>query len=188
MDGLSGAAAVAAVATFAAQLSKALFEAYLTVKGAEDEIRDIANNVSLLALVLAEMEECLRENSSFFRPSLEQTALTIAARCESIFKDIEKHTGVQRGKAVRKGLAGRLGWFFKKDRVKLLRVSLESLKSTLNILLHVVVLARLSTDSQIRERYVPIICMDWSASLTDFAVTLLENIANSKKKDVHWFH
>lgn len=138
MDGLS---AVAGVATAGVQLSKFLYDLYSTVKASRQEIQDVANNVSLLAMVLEELDSVLCDDESKFKSELREAAQTIALRCASIFKDIRNHTGADPGLKEKK-FYKMVAWYFKRERVKPLRSSLESLKSTLTILLHVVQLAK----------------------------------------------
>ena len=138
MDGLS---AVAGVATAGVQLSKSLYDLYSMVKGSRQEIEDIANNVSLLAMVLEELNGVICDDGFNFKPDLQKAAQSIAQRCATLFEDIHKHTGAGLDVKGRR-FCEKLAWYFKRERVKPLRSSLESLKSTLNILLHVVQLAK----------------------------------------------
>lgn len=138
MDGLS---AVAGVAIAGVQLSNFLYDLYSKVRTGREEIQDVANNVSLLAMVLEELDGVLCDDEVQYRPQLREAAQSIALRCASIFKDIQKHTGTDRELKGEK-IYERVVWYFKRERVNPLRSSLESLKSTLNILLHVVQLAK----------------------------------------------
>ena len=138
MDGLS---AVAGVAIAGVQLSNFLYDLYSKVRTGREEIQDVANNVSLLAMVLEELDGVLCDDEVDYRPQLREAAQSITLRCASIFKDIQKHTGTDRDLKGEK-IYERVAWYFKRERVKPLRSSLESLKSTLNILLHVVQLAK----------------------------------------------
>lgn len=138
MDGLS---AVAGVAIAGVQLSKSLYDLYSAVITSRREIQDVANNVSLLAMVLEELDGVLRDDELEYRPQLREAAQAIALRCASIFTDIGKHTETHREPRGQK-LYEKVAWYFKRERVKPLRSSLESLKSTLNILLHIVQLAK----------------------------------------------
>ena len=56
MDSVS---AVAGVATAGVQLSKLLYDLYSTVRTSRNEIDDVANIVSLLAMVLEELDGVL---------------------------------------------------------------------------------------------------------------------------------
>ena len=138
MDGLS---AVAGVAIAGVQLSQILYDLYSKVRTSREEIQDVANNVSLLAMVLEELDGVLCNDELHYRPQLREAAQSIALRCASIFKDIRQHTGTERELKGAK-FYEKVAWYFKRERVKPLRSSLESLKSTLNILLHVVQLAK----------------------------------------------
>ena len=138
MDGLS---AVAGVATAGVQLSKTLYDLCATVKTSRQEIEDVANNVALLAMVLEELDGVLCDDVLDYRPQLREAAQSIVLRCAGIFKDIRKHTGEDQD-LKGKSFPEKLAWYFKRERVKPLRSSLESLKSTLNILLNVIQLAK----------------------------------------------
>lgn len=105
--------------------------------------RDVASNVSLLSLVLEDLHDVLSQERLYFKPQLEKNARAVVSRCESIFKDVEQHTRGMKGK----NFSEKISWYFKRDRVKPLRASLESLKSTLNILLHVVQLAKSTRET-----------------------------------------
>ena len=142
MDGLSAAASVAGIAAVGVQLSKSLYDVITTINDGKEEIRDIADNVSLLAYVLEQLQDVLSREKLHFRPALEENANIIVSRCDSIFKDIKKHTRGSKGDTPSK-----LVWYFKRSRVKPLRASLESLKSTLNILLHIIQLAKTTQEA-----------------------------------------
>lgn len=145
MDGISAARSIAGIAAAGIQLSKFLYDLYSTVKTSSQEIQDVANNVSLLAMVLEELDEVLYQDQVHFRPQLQESAQTIAARCATIFEEIRKQTGNSPSPKGRK-FSEKAAWYFKREQVKPLRVSLESLKSTLNILLHVIQLAKTTNN------------------------------------------
>ena len=138
MDGFS---AVAGVATVGVQLSKSLYDLYSTVRTSRQEIQDVANHVSLLAMVLEELTGVLCDDELNYKPQLRDAAESIARRCASIFKDIREQIGSDPTLKGNK-LHEKVAWYFKRERVKRLRCSLESLKSTMSILLHVVQLAK----------------------------------------------
>lgn len=145
MDGISAAGSVAGVAAAGIQLSKCLYDLYTTVRTSGKEIQDIANNISLLSMVLEELDGVLCQDELHYKPQLQQAAQTIVVRCADIFNDIRKHTGAHPSQKVKK-FSEKAAWYFKRERVKPLRISLESLKSTLNILLHVVQLAKTTNN------------------------------------------
>ena len=145
MDGVSAVGSIAGVAAAGIQLSKFLYDQYGVIKSSSHEIQNIANNVSLLSMVLEELDGVLDEDQVHFRPQLQEAARTITSRCAIIFKDIKKHTEVSQNQRGRK-LSEKLSWYFKRERVKPLCLSLESLKSTLNIVLHVIQLAKMTSN------------------------------------------
>ena len=98
MDGVSAVASVAGIAAAGFQLSKVLYDTIETIKTGEAEIGDIASNISLLSLVLKELQVALDHERAHFRPLLEENARTIISRCESIFEDIKHHTADKHGK------------------------------------------------------------------------------------------
>ena len=142
MDGLSAAASVAGIAAIGLQLSKNLYEVIKTISSGKEEIRACADDIALLADVLDQLQEILNRDKLYFRLSLEEKTLTIVARCESLFKDIEKYTRNAKGI-----VPSNIVWYFKRERVKPLRASLESLKTTLIVLLGVVQVAKTSEET-----------------------------------------
>ena len=147
MDGVSAAASVLGVATAGIQLSRVLYDLYTTVRGSRKEIQDVADNVSLLSMVLEELDGVLCQDEIHYKPRLQEAAQAIVLRCAALFADIRKHTGADQGQKGKK-FSEKAAWYFKRERVKSLRVSLESLKSTLNILLHIVQLAKTTNNVQ----------------------------------------
>ena len=141
MDGLSTVASVASVAAVGVQLSKTIYDVVTTIKSGNEEIQEVADHVSVLSVVLEELQEVLNHEKLHFRPALEENARIIVSRCEGIFKDIEKHT-----KGTKDATTRKLKWYFKREKVRPLRASLESLKSTLSILLQVVQLGKTTQD------------------------------------------
>lgn len=148
MEALGGIATVSTVTTLAFKLSKSLYSICHEIEGATKDIQDTANNVQLLAVVLETLKDVLHRRETFLcRIELVQAAATIAERCQKIFEDIENIAGIKRGKHTPRTLIERLSWVFKKDQVKPMQASLESLKSTLSVLLHVLFLARLTRET-----------------------------------------
>ena len=183
MDPLSVAASVAGVATLAADLSKTLYTIYHDVKGAEKETEEIASSVSILSTVLKALEDVLRNDIQTYRPEFVLHVKGISDRCERIVKDIQAVTAVKRGNNQRKSLLKKVAWCFQKDRVKHLQTSLESLKSTLNILLHVIGLARMIVG--VASNGFVVLCLDMRAMYTkSITVNLIHSeIKRSRNKD-----
>ena len=133
---------VAAVTDRAAQLAQGLFKASRDAKNAKREVQEVANKVSLLSMSLESSEDALQNCYLLYQPAFASRIVEVAEWCRLIFSDIEKIIGFREEKRW-KSVVERLGFCLEKDRRRLLLASLESLKSTLIILLHVVALARL---------------------------------------------
>lgn len=144
MDPLSVAASAASVATVGAQLSQILYDLVTTIHNAGKEIAKVANDVSLLAMVLEEVEAVIRQDSQFYRRRLVQVVREVLDGCEGIFDDIRLFIGAQPEKMSSIHFKKRICWYFQRERVRLLQAGLESLKSTLNVLLHTVQLAKIA--------------------------------------------
>ena len=125
MDGLSAAASIAGVASAGIHLSKCLYDIYSTVKSSTKEIQDIANNVSLLSVVLEELDGVLCQDEMHYKPQLQQAAQAIVLTCATIFSDIRKHTGTGKGQRVRASLKRLRG--FSRESVSSHCVSVSSL-------------------------------------------------------------
>ncbi|KAF6221174.1 hypothetical protein HO133_002028 [Letharia lupina] len=122
MDPLSVATSVAGVAATGLQLSQTIYDLISTFYEAEREMSSIANDISLLATVLHQLEGVLRRDSRVYQPRMVEVVHEILDTCEDVFQSISK--------------------FISRHRVRPLQAGLESMKSTLNVLLHVVQLAR----------------------------------------------
>ena len=144
MDGLSVAAHVAAVAALGLQSSQTLYALINTLHDAGREIASVANDVSLLAVVLKELEVVLRQDSRLYRRQLVKAVLEILKSCEGVFKGIKGHVDVSSSGQLPKKIA----CYFKRERVKALQAGLGTLKSTLNVLSHVVQLAKVAGEAQ----------------------------------------
>ncbi len=144
MDGLSVAAHVAAVAALGLQSSQTLYALITTVHDGEREIACVANHMSLLAEGLKELEIVLRQDSRVYRRQLVKAVLEILNSCEDVFKGIKGHVDVSSSGQSPKKIA----WCFEGEQVKALQAGLGALKSTLNVLSHVVQLAKVAGEAQ----------------------------------------
>ncbi len=144
MDGLSVAAHVAGVTALGLQLSQTLYALIITVYDAGREIASVANDVSLLAAVLKELEVVFRQDYRLYRRQLVKAVLEILDICEGVFRGIMGHIDVSSSGHLPKKIAG----YFIPERVKTLQAGLGPLKSTLSVLLHVVQLAKVASEAQ----------------------------------------
>lgn len=149
MDPLLAAASVAGVAAMGVHLSQTIYNLISTFYEAEKEMSSVANDLSLLAMVLNELEGVLRQDSRVYRRRMVRVVNEILNSCESVFESISKYTCVN-AEEMRssKQFQRKVCWFFQRHRVGPLQAGLESLRSTLNVLLHVVHLARVSEAAE----------------------------------------
>lgn len=142
------AASVAGVAATGVQLSQTIYElisTYHDYHEAEKEMSSIANDISLLAMVLDELEGILRRDSRVYRRRMVRVVNEILDNCEGVFENISKHVSVNpQDKTTCEQFQSEICWYFQRHRIRPLQVGLESMKSTLNVLLHVVHLARVT--------------------------------------------
>lgn len=145
MEPLSVAASVAGVATMGVQLSQTIYNLISMFYEPEREMSTIANDLSLLAMVLNELEGILRRDSRVYRRRMVRVVKDILNNCEGVFESISNHIAANpQDTRSSKQFQRKVRWYFQRYRVRPLHAGLESLKSTLNVLLHVVHLARVA--------------------------------------------
>lgn len=143
MDRLSVATSVAGVAAMGVQLSQTIYGLISKFYEAEKEMSIIANDLSLLAMVLNELEGILRRDSRVYRRRMVREVNEILNSCEGVFQSIFNHVSANPQDArSSKQFKAKVRWYFQRHRVRPLQAGLESMKSTLNVLLHVVHMAR----------------------------------------------
>ena len=143
------AASVAGVAMMGTQLSHTIYNSISSFCEAEQEMSNIANCVSQLAMVLDELEGVLRRDSQVYQKRMLRVVMNILKNCQGVFQNISKHVSVNPQYLTSSKQARRkLRWYFQQHRVRPLQAGLESMKSTLNVLLHVVHFARVTESAE----------------------------------------
>ena len=148
MDPLTVAASVAGIAATGLQLSQTIYDLVTTFTEAENEMMSVANNLSLLAAVFIELEGVLRRDLRVYRHRMIRAVNDILKNCEGIFQNISKYISVMPRQKLSKQFRRKVLWYFQRHRVRPLQAGLESMKSTLNVLLHVVQLARITEAAE----------------------------------------
>ena len=149
MDPLSMAASVAGVAMMGTQLSHIIYNSISSFCEAEQEMSNIANCVSQLAMVLNELEGVLRRDSQVYQKRMLRVVMDIQKNCQGVFQNISKNVSVNPQYLTSSKQARRkVCWYFQHHRVRPLQAGLESMKSTLNVLLHVVHFARVTEAAE----------------------------------------
>lgn len=143
MDPLSVAASVAGVAAMGLQLSQTIYGLISSFYEAEKEMSSFANDLSLLLMVLNELEGILRRGSRVYRQRMLRVVNDILNTCEGVFQSISIYISPHaQDTTSSKQFQRKVCWYFESQRVRPLQAGLESLRSTLNVVLHVVHLAR----------------------------------------------
>lgn len=131
------------------QLSQTIYTLISTFYEAEKEMSSIAEDLSLLAMVLNELESVLRQDSRVYRRRMVRVVNEIMKNCEGIFQSISRYVSANpQDSRFSKQFKRKVRWYFQRHRVKPLQAGLESMKSTLNVLLHVVHLARVTEAAE----------------------------------------
>lgn len=154
------AASIVGIASVGAKLSVNLYSFAETVNSAEKNVKAIATEVSLTSAVLEQLSETLKQDAQVQVCSNKavQTAENIVEECSQVFKDIDgalekslcsakRSSPPSKGQKITISLPSRLKWPFLQPKMQLLSANLERLKSTLLLMLQVLIYARrLSTE------------------------------------------
>ena len=150
-------ASVVQLADLGIRLSLRLYTFGETVASADKSIISISKDVSLTSSVLKELGQYLEKDqeSRISSENAIQTANGIVKECLEVFNSMDKaltrsmsRLGLQEGGKKVKTVATleRLKWPFLQPRMQLLRSNLERLKSTLLLMLNVLIYARQVAD------------------------------------------
>ncbi|PMD62026.1 uncharacterized protein K444DRAFT_485157, partial [Hyaloscypha bicolor E] len=148
MAELGAIASIVGIAAAGAQLSMALFEFGSTVGSARSEVNQIAIEISQFSPVLKQLHSTLtKAKARRYSISAIATTQEILKRCQEIFREIEdivqplqKSAGKSKEPPV--DVVARVKWTFKRSKVQVLQKTLESSKSTLQLMLLVLDIGR----------------------------------------------
>ena len=156
MDGISCAASVLAIATTGVQLSIKLVSFAAQVSTAPERVTSIGNDVSLVAGLLQQLGELMREETSpnsvsIFNQAGLDTTMYSANICHRIFQDLQQaifkaSTQLRDSKKVMGGkikltATEKAKWPFLQPKIDILRQDLQEAKGTLMLMLQVTSLA-----------------------------------------------
>lgn len=129
------AASVAGLASLGATVSIGLYQVCHTMKHASDQISDMARDISLFASVLEQLSTVLETQESRLRPTSLHLIKNVVDTTESIFDQV--NPTIKPDKTTAKA---RFLWVVNKPKALELKTKIESLKSTLTVLLQTVAL------------------------------------------------
>ncbi|KAH6840251.1 hypothetical protein B0T12DRAFT_45300 [Alternaria alternata] len=142
------AASIIQIAGAGAKLSVTLYNFTSSAARADQDIKDIADDVELTSNALESVGKVFESEDakSIISTKAVQDAHNIIKKCQGVFDELSEMVGKRRktGKDGKKTLSmmGKLAWPMKEQRVELHRKRLESLKNSLVLLLHVLQLAQ----------------------------------------------
>lgn len=142
-DPLSIAASVLTVSGVGITLSSKLYPLISDLRGAPRQIEDVASDIKLFSCALKELGGVLDSQQRVHSRNFVDVVGEIVARCQKTFKEIEEVITEKKGDS---SFFNRLKWFFQKENVKSLRATLESLRSTLLVMLHLLKFAKKSME------------------------------------------
>ncbi|KAL1794223.1 hypothetical protein ACET3X_007644 [Alternaria dauci] len=152
------AASIIQIAGAGAKLSVALYNFTNSAAQADQEIRDIADDVDLTSNALESVGKVFESEDakSIVSKKAVQDAHKIIKKCQGVFDELSGIVEKRRkmGKDGKKTLSmmGKLAWPMKEQRVELNRRRLESLKNSLVLLLHVLQLAQGQSRGKMEKR------------------------------------
>ncbi|KAF1983333.1 hypothetical protein K402DRAFT_177475 [Aulographum hederae CBS 113979] len=165
-DPISIVASIIGISSAGIKLSTTLYTYAETAFNADKALVDVARDVSLTSSVLGELGSILdiqesgegdgnekRKRKNALSPTALKSAGEAVEGCRKVFGEIEgvvgamiggngKGNGAKTGKTVKMGMAKRLRWPLKEPRIRLLLGNLERLKTTLLLILNVLLYAR----------------------------------------------
>ncbi|KAJ6157723.1 hypothetical protein N7470_005315 [Penicillium chermesinum] len=150
MSGLEAIGIVASIlqiADLGAKVSVKLCSFYRTVKDANQSMQSLSSDVSLTCSILQELGKALEqdEQTKLCSPRAFDTAQDVLAECKTVFEGIDSAMEKQSQENARNAFlrrARKIGVAFMGPNLDLLKSNLERLKSTILLMLHVIMYAR----------------------------------------------
>jgi hypothetical protein len=136
---------IVGIASGGTRLALALFDLAEGMIQAGPEINAVASEISVFSLVLKQLDRLLSQDRAMYSEDLTKTINVVLRESRGIFDDIDMVVGrAQRQEALT--LSERMKWPFNKSRVKRFKLSLESMKSTLMLMLQTLTLSQKISD------------------------------------------
>ncbi|OQE19678.1 hypothetical protein PENFLA_c018G01672 [Penicillium flavigenum] len=139
------AASIIQVADLGTSLSVKLFSFYRRVKNANETIQLLSNEVALISAILRELGDSLKgqEASKLCSDEAFQTLKCVLQQCRDVLRQIEKVVCMneQTGKSRLQQVTGKFKLVLREPSLNPLKADLERLKSTMLLLLNVIMFA-----------------------------------------------
>ena len=148
LEVLAAAASAISITDLAGRLSVKLFAFAKSVKGAQKQIETVSREVAATGAVMLQFGKELegQEKRQVVNPEAVSVAKSLVSECDAVFKElgdvVDEDVDTKEGlNAFLKSVMKRVKWTFQEGFMDLLRTNLERLKSSLALILHVMVLA-----------------------------------------------
>lgn len=145
IEALGVAASIIQVADLGTKLSVKLFSFYRQVKNANESIQLLSNEVALISAILHELGDSLEEEESANLCSDEAflTLERVLDQCRDVLRQIERVVGINdlSSKTRLQQVTGKIRLVLLEPSLEPLKANLERLKSTMLLLLNVIMFA-----------------------------------------------
>lgn len=148
LESLGIAASLIQIADAGANLSIRLFTFYRQIKTVNKSIQNLSSDVALTSTIMRQLAENLhrdeQEETRLCSEEAFQTAEDILGQCRSVFKEIEgaiERSEPESGKSRLRDITGRVKNALMEPDFNILMGDLERLKSSMLLLLHVIMYA-----------------------------------------------
>ena len=140
-DPLSITASIVTVAGVGIKLTTALYTLVDTIRSANVEIELITNEITLFSCTLDEVHEHINANFSLYSGNLMKNLKRLLDACTKVYLEMESILKV--GRSGKTYLVTRsLLWALRREKLRPMCLNLESLKSTLMVMLQTMRLAK----------------------------------------------
>lgn len=136
MDPLSVIASIAGVSTAGISLSRAIYDAILSMRDAPREASSIARGLSDLSSTLRELRRVLNDGRDIYRQRLIRRVASAVRQIGQTQHEIQNLLLLNGP-----GGLGRLKWIFRKSKTMALLYAIESQKTGISMILHTMMLA-----------------------------------------------
>ena len=133
-DPFSIAAGAVGIVAAGVQLSSSLYDICEKISTAQNDIENIAGDLSFFVIIVDELSKIFKSPKKVYSPELETSVRKIIERCRTIFKQIKRMIG-KTADVPKLQLKAKVAWVFRESKVRETRANLDSLKSTLGLIL-----------------------------------------------------
>lgn len=145
LEAIGIAASIIQIADLGTKLSVKLFTFYRQIQNVNQSIQSLSSDVALTCAILRELGESLKEDeqSKLCSPEAHLTAQQVLKQCEDVLRQIQEMINASgcSGKSRWQQATTKLKNVLNEPKVGLLKGSLERLKSTMLLLLNVIMFA-----------------------------------------------